>query len=140
MNDYIYHHGVVGMKWGVRKKSYNDSSDRSSKKKAKKEVNQLHKALNGTVYGQRATSMASMSKISKNDYEKAATLMDQGRLVANGRFKKNLEKKAVDLYIGKSKDPVMRATMKNGNEFVLEFLNKHDQQNYSDFMKYYEKR
>ena len=35
MNNYIYHHGVKGMKWGVRKKSYNDSSDRSSKKKNK---------------------------------------------------------------------------------------------------------
>lgn len=157
---YLAHYGIKGQKWGVRrfetkdgkltpagKERYDDYDEGKSKKEikreqkaAKKDVNRLFKAMNGTRLGAEAASMATFSKIHKDDYEKASDLMSSGRLLTSAKFKKNYADQSVDIFIGKSATPVMKAKITKGNEFTMDFLNKVDQQSAEEFIKYYQGR
>lgn len=48
-------------------------------------------------------SVAVMSKFDPKDYEKAANLMNSGRLLVQAKLKKNYAERSVDVYIGGEK-------------------------------------
>lgn len=145
----IEHHGIKGMKWGVRRYQNKDGSltpagkkrqEKLDKKEAKKELNKLSKGLSRSGQAGTLATMASVTKFGSKDYDRLSQLMDSGRLVVQTKFKKNLAERSIDVYIGKEKTPTMRARLENGKDVTAEFVNKADQVRYNDFAKYYNKR
>lgn len=144
-SDELMHHGVKGMKWGVRRFKNADGTLTAAGKKRevkqnKKNVDALYKGLNRTQTGASLVTVASISKFNPKDYKKAAELMDTGRLFTEASFEKNYEKGSVDLYINGEKTPTMSAKIENGKEFSAAFVDKAAQTRYDDFVKYYNKR
>lgn len=106
-NDYLYHHGVKGMKWGHRKKEYSSSisntklkyksnqtrsfekaSDRQSRK-AQKFLKKANKARGkAKSYASDAKKSASIDKQMKNYYDKQS----KGAKIAQSLLLNNLGK------------------------------------------------
>ena len=111
-----------------------------SEKQAIKNVDELHKGITGDRNTQQhLVNMASMSTFAKGDYEKATELIDSGRVIVDGKFIKNYGDKSVDIYVGGSKDPIIRARLKEGKNYTYEFLDKNGATNAKAFAEYYEK-
>ena len=126
--------------YAEQKKPTGTKVDGVDRKQAKKDVKRLFKAMNGTQLGAETASLATFSKIHKDDYEKASQLMDAQRLLTSAKFKKNYADQSVDIFLGKSATPTMRAKITKGNEFTIDFLNKADKQSAEEFIKYYQGR
>lgn len=152
MNE-LRHFGIKGMKWGVRryqnkdgtltpsgKKRYNSDGDqkmsRKDKKAARKEVDTLSKGLVRSGQNVNLATATAYAKFDPKDYEKAAQLVKQGRVLVNARFEKNYKDRSVDVYFDNDKTPTIRTRLQNGEMFSAEFLNKADQTRYEDFVKY----
>lgn len=73
-NDYLYHHGVKGMKWGVRKDKYKAMS-RAEKKKTKK------------TYKDQKKFEKNVSKNWTTSYNKAANIMNEKIEGINKKYK-----------------------------------------------------
>lgn len=131
MIDYLEHYGVKGMKWGVRK---------SVSRRDRKEVNRLYKGLKRSTGASEIVTAASLSKLSREDYELASKLLDRGQLYMKAELKKNYMDKSVDVYLGESASPTVRAKLEAGNNFSYRFLNDDDMKRYSEFAKYYQSR
>ena len=111
-----------------------------SEKQAIKNVDKLHEGLTGDRNAQQhLVNMASMSVFAKGDYKKATELIDSGKLIVDGKFIKNYGDKSVDVYVAGSKDPVIRAQLKDGENYTYEFLDKNGAANAKAFAEYYEK-
>jgi hypothetical protein len=137
---YIYHHGVKGQKWGVRRYQNEDGTLTSAgKARSKKNVKALYKGLTRTTQGSNLVSAATISKINPKDYETFTKLSEQGRLVTKATFKKNFKNESVDLYIGKEKTPTIRVKMKDGESYTAEFLDKNGAMNFSKYNEWYKK-
>ena len=143
--DKLYHHGIKGQRWGVRRYQNEDGSLTSAGKKRnnvntnkisrkeKKELKTLERYLKR--YGAEVTSAANLSLIDSKDYERTAKLLNSGRLYVSAKFKTNLKDKTVDVIVGKN--TLMKTRIENGNEFVSEFVDSKLSSNYDEFVKYY---
>ena len=148
----LYHHGIKGMKWGVRRYQNKDGSltsagkkrhktdDREKAKEAKKTVKTLSKALGRDGRAGQMVRMGVISKYDKEYYDILSRAMDAGSILVKAKFKKNYEQQSVDLYIGHDKTPTVRARLENGERIAVEFINKADQIRYNEFADYYNKR
>lgn len=137
----LYHHGVKGMKWGVRRaQKQAERKARKDRKAAKKEVDTLYKSLHASGYTHVLASVAGYSKIDKSDYDMAANRISAGQLLIAAAFKKNYDNRTVDVFLGDSATPTMRARVVDGKNFATEFVNGADAESYNAFMKYYNER
>jgi hypothetical protein len=130
----LYHYGVKGMKWGVRR------AQRKQAKRDRKEVKKLHKYITRSATAGELAGIATSSKIAKEDYDFAAKNMAQGRIFVKAKFKKNYADKSVDVFLDTDRSPTMRVRMKDGKQFVADFINDKDRKNSQDFLKYYNRK
>lgn len=93
MNDYIYHHGVKGMKWGVRKDKYKSMS-RAERKKTKKTYKAQKKFEANVAYNWHKA------------YNEAANIMNEKIPQINEKYK------------GASADPDRKTIRKIDKEYV----------------------
>lgn len=147
--NYLAHHGVKGMKWGVRRYQNKDGSltaagkkkaAKKERKDAKKEVNKLAKYAYRSGVAGSLISTATISKFQPDQYEKASRLLTSGQLLVRANLKKNYDDRSLDVYLNGEKTPTLRARLKNGEDFTFEFLNKVDADNYNNFVDYFNKR
>lgn len=146
-NSYLYHHGVKGMKWGVRryenedgtltaagKERYNDYD----KKKARKNVDRLYRELDNrkSEIGIKAASAALSGRIAKENYKFVRDFAREGKIMVDAYFKKNYAKESVDVYLRGDKRPVVRLWIQNGEEVAHKYINDLDRVNAEEFLRY----
>lgn len=145
----LYHYGIKGMKWGVRRYQNKDGSltpagkkraSRQERKQAKKEVKKFAKDMARSGQTGQLVTMATASKFSSKDYDKLANAMDSGRLVVSAKVKTNWKDRSIDIYVGGQRTPTIRAQMLDGSRYAADFINKADQIRYNEFADYYNKR
>lgn len=94
--DELYHYGVPGMKWGVRKKSY--ESEKSAYKQAKKDFKAARRNLRKSSWT--AVGRKGLSKYSKaeNKYNKAELDMISAKAKYKAAKSKNAKKAEFNTY------------------------------------------
>lgn len=108
MYDEMYHHGVKGMRWGVRRKdsSGDGSSDTSRKKMTTGEVRAIKKSVDSTKQvveeGRKVNKDISSKKVKKQVSKEAMNMSDQelrekvNRLNMEQQYKNLMESRTVD--------------------------------------------
>ena len=102
MNEELYHHGVLGMKWGVRHTdssgssgSYGTKQKPTNYRKAGNISNSAGTALNGSAMVARGTSRVHSIKKAQQASKEAATMSDKELQAAINRM--NLERSYTSL-------------------------------------------
>ena len=105
MYDELYHYGVKGMKWGVRKKAHN-SSNRSRKKEIKKEY---YKTPEGRI--KKATIIGDIKNIKLSSVDK--NVIKKGR---NFMQSQNIQQQINQRFMDQSMQEATRASINAVNQ------------------------
>lgn len=115
-NEYLSHHGVKGMKWGVRKEAFNKNAKRAANSNADKNYNKAYKKIDRItdeyVYGKRGVDRINKRMNKGQSYLKASTI-EMGRsfvksalvsfgtadIATGGMVHRAVGKKIVDSYM-----------------------------------------
>ncbi len=142
----LYHHGILGMKWGKRNGPpyplHESDKSAAEKKKIsrteKKHVDYLYKRLAEKGSGLPVARGATAARIDKSLYREFAEAVTSGEYYLRGRFEKNYKEKSVDYYVGNDKEPTVRARYKDKKDYVYDFIDKTSDIRYNEFVDYFE--
>lgn len=117
MDDELYHFGVKGMKWGVRRYQNEDGSLTSLGKKRDKMLSDRKTAKKHST-----TSNMVKAEYSRREFEDAKTRLKLENQKKKSKRQQDLEKKYIDQGFAKDSEPTNRA--------FYGFVNKHDKDRY----------
>ena len=148
-NTYLAHHGIKGQKWGVRRFQNEDGSltpagERCQKRENKRNIKTLDTYFNKTSVGQQhlgvMATAASLSRVNEKYYDSVRKYINDGVLYVEAHTKKNYKEGSLDIYISDPNDPIFRTKIKDGKEFVYEWVNDADRINYEKWVSYTDQR
>lgn len=91
MNDELYHYGVLGMKWGVRRSKSNSSSSMKRTKKSKQAIDPSYK---------KAHTKKKLKYMSDNELREINKRLNLEKNYSDLTRTKNKGKAAVDAFVG----------------------------------------
>lgn len=134
----LYHHGVKGMRWGVRNEDNYDASKSTLSRREKKELERFRRDVE---FGGQASTIASINTIAaldKKDYAKAAKQMSEGSMYTTAQFLPNYKNKSIDVFVGNSDTSIMSLVKQGKNQMEYQWSDPKYAKNAQAFLKYVE--